>query len=347
MWGLHEGRVDYGRYGNPTVEAVEAKIAQREGGEAAVLFSSGMAAITTSLLSLLSAGQHLIVTEEAYRRTREFCLSFLRRYGIECSVVPASDVAAVEAAMQPNTKVLFTESPTNPYLRIVDLPSLVKVASRNGVTTMVDSTLATPVNQRPLEFGVDLVVHSATKYLGGHNDLLAGVVVGSPSLVALVRQNLWVCGAISDPQTAYLLHRGLKTLALRVRQQNETAQRVAGFLEAHPRVRRVWYPGLPSHPDHHVARGQMSGFGGVVSLELEADLDGTSRFVDALEIPIIAPSFGGLESFIEQPALMSYFELSTEERLAVGIQDSLVRLSCGVEDPQDLIEDLARALERF
>lgn len=344
MWGLAEGRVEYGRYGNPTVSAVEAKLSALESGQAAVLFSSGMAAVTTALLSLLYAGDHIVITDDSYRRTRQFCLTLLKRWRIECTVVAAGDLEQLEGAIQSNTKVIVSESPTNPYLRVMDLKRLVAIAERHRVKTLIDSTFATPINQRPLEFGIDLVVDSATKYLGGHNDLLAGVVAGSESLMAMIRQNLWVLGAVCDPQTAYLIQRGLKTLSLRVAQQNESAQKVAEFLEAEPSVERVWYPGLRSHPDHEVARQQMEGYGGVVSFELDGDLEATSRFIDALQIPLIASSLGGVETLIEQPALMSYYELSSEEREEIGIKDNLVRLSIGIESTDDLIADLAQAL---
>ncbi len=345
LWGPVEGRTEYGRYGNPTLSSVETKLAQLEGAGEAILFSSGMAAVTTTLLSLLSAGDHLIITDDSYRRTREFCLTMLKRLGIECSLVPAGELDQLELAIRPETKLIVSESPTNPYLRVLDLERLVQIAKRAGVKTLIDSTFATPINQRPLEFGIDLVVHSATKYLAGHNDLLAGVVAGSEYLLALIRQNLWVMGATCDPHAAYLTYRGLKTLALRLTRQNETAQRLAEFLEVHPKVRRVWYPGLASHPDHEVARRQMDGFGGVVSFEIDGDLEAASRFIDSVRLPLIASSLGGVETLIEQPALMSYFELSSEERLKVGIKDNLVRLSVGIEDADDLIADLAQALE--
>ena len=347
LWGPVEGRTEYGRYGNPTVAAVEGRLAQLEGAGEAVLFSSGMAAITITLLSLLSAGDHLIITDDSYRRTRQFCLTILKRLGIECSLVPAGDFEQLEAAIRPETKLIVSESPTNPYLRVLDLERLVQIASRAGVKTLIDSTFASPINQRPLEFGIDLVVHSATKYLAGHNDILAGVVAGSEYLVALIRQNLWVMGATCDPHVAYLTDRGLKTLALRLARQNQTAQQLAEFLQAHPRVRRVWYPGLASHPDHDVARRQMDGFGGVISFEVDGNLDAASRFVDSVRLPLIASSLGGVETLIEQPALMSYFEMSSEERLKVGIKDALVRLSVGIEDADDLIADLDQALSRI
>jgi cystathionine gamma-synthase len=345
MWGGADGRVEYGRYGNPTVAACEAKLAALDHGEGAILFASGMAAVTSVLLAMLPTGAHIVIGDDCYRRTRQFCLTFLKRLGITTSVVPMGNLEALEAAIQPNTRLIVSESPTNPYLRVVDLVRLVEIARRHGVKTLIDSTFATPINQTPLDFGIDLVVHSATKYLSGHNDLLAGVVVGKVGLIASLRQSLGVLGGVTDPHNAALLHRGLKTLALRVQQQNATGLAVAEFLDHHPKVRRVWYPGLPSHPDHAVARAQMLGYGGVVSFEIEGGLEATSHFIDALRIPIIAASLGGVETLVEQPALMSFYELSTEERLAVGIKDNLVRLSLGVEDAEDLIADLARALE--
>lgn len=346
MWGGARDRTEYGRYGNPTVAACEAKLAALDHGDDAILFSSGMAAVTTVLLAMLPAGAHIVIGDDCYRRTRQFCLTFLKRFGITTTVVPMGDFAALEAALQPNTRLIISESPTNPYLRVVDLVRLVEIAKRHGIKTLIDSTFATPVNQCPLDFGIDLVLHSATKYLSGHNDLLAGVVVGKAGLIDSLRQSLGVLGAVADPHAAALLLRGLKTLALRVERQNANGQRVAEFLESHPKVRRVWYPGLASHPDSAIAHAQMLGFGGVVSFEIDGSLDDTSRFIDALEIPLIAASLGGVESLIEQPALMSYYELSTEERLAVGIKDNLVRFAIGVEDAEDLIGDLAQALEK-
>ena len=282
-----EGREDYGRYGNPTVQSVERKVAALEHADDAVLFSSGMAAMTSLLLASLPSGAHLVMTDDCYRRTRQFCLVFLKRLGIETTVVPMGDYAALEAAIQPRkTRFVISESPTNPYLRCVDLERLAEIASRHRVQTVIDSTFGTPINQRPLQYGIDYVTHSATKYLGGHHDLLAGVVVGNKARVAALRDARGVLGGIVDPQNAYLLERGLKTLGLRVRQQNETALAVARHLENHPRIERVWYPGLPSHPDHEVARRQMSGFGGVVSFEVRGALEDASRFIDRMEIPV-------------------------------------------------------------
>jgi cystathionine gamma-synthase len=340
-------RIEYGRYGNPTVAAVERKLAELDNGEAALLFSSGMAAVTVALLSLLSAGDHLVMTDDCYRRTREFVGQFLPRFGVQATVVPVGDYEALEGAIRPDTRLILSESPTNPYLRVVDLSRLVEIAARHHLRTVIDSTFATPINQRPLDFGVDLVIHSATKYLGGHNDLLAGAAVGSQKLITQLRETQNVIGAICDPNGAYLLLRGLKTLALRVARHNETGLKVARSLQGHPKVRKVHYPGLPSHPDYAIASQQMSGFGGVVSFELDADLELTGRFVDALQIPTIGPSLGGVESLVIQVALVTYYELSSQERAAIGISDSLVRLAVGIEDPDDLITDLIQALARI
>jgi cystathionine gamma-synthase len=340
-------REEYGRYGNPTLRAVERKLAALEGGGAALLYASGMCAITSTLLTLLSAGDHVVLTDDCYRRTREFCLTYLKRFGIEATLVPMCDYEALEAAIQNNTRWIFSETPTNPYLRVLDLERVAEIARPRGVKVFVDSTFATPCNLRPLEYGIDLVTHSVTKYLAGHNDLLGGVVIGSEGTIARLREAQGVLGGVIDPHNAYLLLRGVKTLAIRVARQNENGLKVARFLESHPKIRRVYYPGLPSHPDHALAARQMAGFGGVVSFEPEADLERTSALIDAVRIPYIGPSLGGVESIIEQPALMSHFTLDREERLAIGIKDELVRYALGIEDAEDLIADLEQALEKI
>jgi cystathionine gamma-synthase len=241
--------------------------------------------------------------------------------------------------------LVIAEAPTNPYQTIPDLEQVAAICREKKVKTLIDSTFATPVNFRPAAYGIDIVVHSATKYLAGHNDVLGGVVAGKAGVISLVRDLRSVLGACLDPHAAYLIHRGIKTLALRVEQQNASAQSLAERLEQHPRVRKIWYPGLPSHPNHETAKRLMSGFGGVVTFEVDADLQGTSRFVDACRIPRIAPSLGGVESLIEQPALMSYFELTTEEREAIGIRNNLVRYAVGIEDTDELIADVVAALD--
>ncbi len=339
-------REEYGRYGNPTVRAVEARLAALESPHApaeALLCASGMNALTTVMLAMLPAGSHVILTDD--RRTRQFVSTMLARLGVRHSVVAAADPAAIAAAIEPGrTRLIVTEAPTNPYLRVIDLTAVAKIAREHRIKTVIDATFATPYNMRPLEYGIDLVVHSCSKYLAGHNDLLAGVIIGRPLIIKALRETQGILGGICDPHAAYLLGRGLKTFALRMERHNQNGQAVAEFLAHHPRVTRVHYPGLPDHPDHAIARAQMRGFGGVVSFEVAGDLTGAMAVVDRLRLPYIAPSFGGVESLVEQPALMSYYELSSEERLAVGIRDNLIRLSCGIEDADDLIADLQQAL---
>lgn len=347
---LKEGRLtyekgEYGRYGNPTVRQAEQKIAALDHAQDAILWASGMCAMTSLLLTILRTGQHMIITADSYRRTQQFCRDMLRRFGIDVSVVPPGDPDAIEAAIYPNTRLILTESPTNPFLYVIDLEKLVEIAKRHRIRTVIDSTLAAPYNQNPLDFGIDLVMHSATKYLAGHNDLLAGVVVGNAGMIGALRESQGVLGGITDPNTAYLLLRGLKSFALRMAQHNANGAALAAFLEGHPKVRRVYYPGLKSHPSHAVAKAQMRGFGGLVSFELDATMAQTGAFIDALELPYLAPSLGGVESLVEQPALVSYYEMAPEERLKIGIRDSLVRYAAGIEDTDDLLTDIEQALK--
>jgi cystathionine gamma-synthase len=338
-------REEYGRYGNPTVRMVEERVAALEGTEDAVAFTSGMAAVTSAILALVKSGDHVILFSDCYRRTRQFVTKFMSQLGIEHSLVGPADLEGLERAIKPNTKLVISEAPTNPYLTVVDLPRLSEICRPRRIKTLIDATFATPVNMNPVEFGIDLIVHSATKYLAGHNDVLCGVVAGKQGLVSLVRDVRHMMGAVCDPHAAFLVDRGLKTMALRVAQQNATAQAMAEALEAHPRVKQVWYPGLPSHPSHATATRLMRGFGGVVTFDLHGDLASTGKFIDALRIPYIAPSLGGVESLVEQPALMSYFELSTEQREAVGIKNTLVRYAVGIESAEDLIADIRQALD--
>jgi cystathionine gamma-synthase len=336
-------RDEYGRYSNPTQSAAEAKLAALEGSQKALLFASGMSAITTTLSVFLSAGDHMLLVEGCYHRTREFAAAFLSRWGIETTRVPIDDPQAWQEALRPNTRLIFAETPTNPYLRVLDVERLADLAGPRGITTVLDTTFATPINLRPLEFGIDLAIHSASKYLGGHNDLLAGVVAGSQEKLADIQAARGVLGGIANPQDAYLLIRGLKTLDLRVKQQNLSGLRIARYLASHPSVRRVYYPGLESHPDHTVAVRQMSGFGGVVSFEIEGGFEETGHFIDRLSIPYIGPTLGGVESIVQQPAAL--FSLDPVERRLAGLGDNLVRYAVGIEDPDDLIADLAQALE--
>ncbi len=344
-----EGRLvrdEYGRYSNPTWRAVERKICDLEGAEETVLLGSGMAAATTTFLALLERGDHIVLTNDCYRRTRQFIGQVLSKLEITATVIAPADTIALKDAIQDNTRLFFTESPTNPYLRVIDLPEASRIAHERGVKVIVDSTFASPINHAPLEDGADLVVHSATKYMGGHNDLIAGIVAGPKQIVDPVRALTGVMGGILDPHAAWLLLRGLKTLGLRMERHNANGIAVARYLEAHPKVHQVWYPGLESHPDYKVATRLMNGFAGVVTFEVEGGLDETIRFIDGCRLPYIAPSLGGVESLVEMPVLMSYWDYPKEERLQYGITDNLVRLSCGIEDADDLIADLDGALEK-
>ncbi|MEZ4332448.1 MAG: aminotransferase class I/II-fold pyridoxal phosphate-dependent enzyme [Myxococcota bacterium] len=339
-------REEYGRYGNPTWRAVERKVSALEGGEESVLFASGMCAATTTFMALLPEGSHLIVTSDCYRRTRQFINQFLSRMGVETTVIEPGSLAAFEAALRPNTALFFTESPTNPYLRVIDVPAFTEVAHARGVKVIIDSTFATPVNHRPLEDGADLVLHSATKYLGGHNDLLAGTLTGPKAIVEPVRKALGVLGGIIDSHAAWLLLRGIKTLDIRMERHNANGMAIARYLEAHPKIKHVWYPGLASHPDHGIAIRQMKGFGGVVTFEIDTDLAGAMRFIDATTIPYQAPSLGGVESLIELPVTMSFWDVPKPKRLELGITDSLVRFAAGIENAADLLADLEQALAK-
>jgi cystathionine gamma-synthase len=339
-------REEYGRYGNPTWRAVERKVSALEGGEESVLFASGMCAATTTFMALLPQDSHLIVTSDCYRRTRQFINQFLSRMGVEATVVEPGNLAAFEAAIRPNTKIFFTESPTNPYLRVIDVPAFSAAAHARGVKVIIDSTFATPVNHRALGDGADLVLHSATKYLGGHNDLLAGTLTGPKEMVEPVRKALGVLGGIIDSHAAWLLLRGIKTLDIRMERHNANGMAVARYLESHPKIRRVWYPGLASHPDHAIETRIMKGFGGVVTFEIDTDLEGAMRFIDSTTIPYQAPSLGGVESLIELPVTMSFWDVPKPERLKLGVTDSLVRYAVGIENAADLLKDLEQALAK-
>ncbi|KAK6129268.1 hypothetical protein DH2020_036977 [Rehmannia glutinosa] len=339
---------EYGRYGNYTTVVAEEKISALEGAESTILMASGMCASTVMLLALVPAGGHLVTTTDCYRKTRIFIETFLPKMGITATVIDPADIEGLESALEKNNvsvTLFFTESPTNPFLRCVDIERVSKLCHDKGALVCIDGTFATPLNQKALALGADLVVHSATKYIGGHNDVLGGSISGPEKLISVVRNLHHVLGGALNPNAAYSLIRGMKTLHLRVQQQNSTAQRMAEILEAHPKIRRVYYPGLASHPEHELAKKQMNGFGGVVSFEVDGDLHITAKFVDALKIPYIAPSFGGVESIVDQPAIMSYWDLSQSDRAKYGILDNLVRYSFGVEDFEDLKSDILQALE--
>jgi len=337
---------EYGRYGNPTAKIAEARLADLEGAEDCVVFSSGMSAITTTILSLVQSGDHIVITDDSYKKTLEFCKSYLKQFAIECTIVPFGDYGIFEKAIKKNTRFIFSESPTNPYLNIFDLVRIGKIAARHNVLTLIDSTFATPFNQRPIEFGIDLVLQSCTKYLAGHNDILAGAVLGNRELVDKIRNLHKSMGGTIDPHCCYLLLRGLKTFPLRVKKQNESALEIAQFLENHPRVKKVYYPFLSSHRHYEIAKAQMTGGGGVVTFDIKGNLRTAERFLDALKLCYIGPSLGGVETLITHPALVSYYDYSRRERYELGLTDTLFRLAVGVEDVDDIIEDLDRALRR-
>jgi cystathionine gamma-synthase len=297
-------------------------------------------------MALVPAGGHLITTTDCYRKTRIFIETVLPKMGITTSVVDPADVGALQSALeQNNASLFFTESPTNPFLRCVDIKLVSELCHKNGALLCIDGTFATPLNQKALALGADLVMHSCTKYMGGHHDVLGGCVSGSTKLISEIRILHHILGGALNPNAAYLFIRGMKTLHLRVQQQNSTGMRMAELLEAHPKVKRVYYPGLPSHPEHELAMRQMTGFGGVVSFEIDGDLHTTIKFVDSLKIPYIAASFGGCESIVDQPAILSYWDLPASERAKWKIHDNLVRFSFGVEDFEDLKADVLQALE--
>jgi cystathionine gamma-synthase len=337
---------EYGRYGNPTAKIAEKRLADLESAEDCVVFTSGMSAITTTILTLVQSGDHIVITDDSYKKTLEFCRSYLKQFGIECTIVPFGDYAALEGAIKKNTRFIFSESPTNPYLNIFDLVKIKKIADKHKVLTLIDSTFATPLNQRPIEFGMDLVLQSCTKYLAGHNDILAGAVLGRTEVVDKIRNLHKSMGGLIDPHCCYLLLRGLKTFPLRVKKQNETALQIAEFLEGHPRIKKVYYPFLKSHPHYAVATEQMKGGGGVVSFDIKGTINDAKHFMDRLSLCYIGPSLGGVETLITHPALVSYYDYSRAERYKLGITDTLFRLAVGIEDVEDIIDDLEHGLKK-
>jgi cystathionine gamma-synthase len=335
---------EYGRYGNPTATIAERRLADLEDAQDCVVFSSGMSAITTTILSLVKSGDHIVITDDSYKKTLEFCRSYLKRFGVECTIAPFGDYDLLDASIKKNTRFIFSESPTNPYLNIFDLFKLTRIARKHKVLTLIDSTFGTPFNQRPLEFGIDLVLQSATKYLAGHNDILAGAVLGRTELVDQIRALHKSMGGVIDPHCCYLLLRGLKTFPLRMARHNETGLAVARFLEKHPLVDKVYYPFLESHRHYAIAREQMTGGGGVVTFELKGTLATSKKFLDGLSLCYIGPSLGGVETLITHPALVSYYDYTRAERYKLGITDTLFRLAVGIEDADDIIGDLKAAL---
>ncbi len=339
-------RFEYGRYGNPTEQVAQRRLANLEGAEDCVLFGSGMSAVITTILSLIRSGDHIVITDDAYKKTLEFCTEYIQRFGVDCTIVPFGKYDEIDKAVRKTTRFMISESPTNPYLNIFDLNRLREIARKHNILTLIDSTFATPVNQRPLEFGVDLVIHSCTKYLGGHNDILAGAVLGRTELISQIRDLHNAMGGVIDPHCCYLLLRGLKTFPLRMRAHNESGMKMARFLESHPCVQRTYYPGLESHPHYAIAKEQMRGFGGVVTFEIKGGLRAAKAFLNHLKLCYIAPSLGGVETLVTHPGMVSYYKRTRQERYALGIKDNLLRLAMGVEDCDDIIADVDQALRK-
>jgi cystathionine beta-lyase/cystathionine gamma-synthase len=335
----------YTRYGNPNTKQVETLVAELEGAEAALAVGSGMAAVTTALMSNLRAGDHVAVQNTHYTATLSFFAEVLPRYGVEVTQVDQTDTEAFEKAIRPNTRVVYTETPTNPTMDITDLAATAEIAHEAGALAITDNTFASPYNQRPLELGYDLVVHSATKYLGGHADVTAGAMCGSRELVDRAWEHARVHGPVLHPFEAWLLRRGLKTYGLRMERHNLNALTVARFLEGHPAVERVYYPGLESHPQHALAKRQMiDGSGGILSFELKGGYNAANRAIRRTEVCILAVSLGGVETLITHPASLVYPHNTDEERRAAGVSPGLIRLSVGTEDAKDIIADLDAAL---
>ena len=334
----------YTRYGNPTHTVAENAIAELEGADAALLFASGMSAITTTILALTKAGDHIVAQRDIYGGATKFFTQWLPKFGMEVTLVDTTDYEQHARAMRPTTKILHLESPTNPTLRVVDLKRVAALAKEHGVATLIDSTFSTPINCRPAEFGIDLVMHSGTKYFGGHADLICGIVAGRKDLIDTIHSTRTTLGCNMDPHAAWLLLRGIKTLAVRVQRQNENALRVAQFLKSHPKVRSVSYPFLEGHPQRALAMQQMHGGGGVLSFEVEGTGQDACRFAEALQLFTLAPSLGGVESLVTIPVITSHSMISAEERAKIGVTDQMVRLSIGIENVQDLIADLESGL---
>ena len=335
----------YGRNTNPTVHAFEEKIRLMEGAEAATSASTGMGIISSALFTLLSPGDRVVSVKDTYGGTNKIFTEFLPRFNIKVQLCDTTDHEQIEAEVAKGCQVLYLESPTNPTVKVTDLARLAKAGHEVGATVIVDNTFATPINQNPLQLGADLVLHSATKFLGGHADALGGVICGSKELVEQIYHFREINGATLHPMAAYLLLRGMKTLQLRIRQQNESALKIAQFLESHSAIERVFYPGLESHPNHDIAKKQMRGFGGMLSFILKGNnFDTVRAFLPHLTYAHAAANLGAVETIVGPPATTSHVECTMEERAAMGIPESLIRYSTGIEDTEDLIEDLQQAL---
>ncbi|HZO18411.1 MAG TPA: aminotransferase class I/II-fold pyridoxal phosphate-dependent enzyme [Gemmatimonadaceae bacterium] len=343
-FGTAEG-LRYPRYGNaPNAEVVQRRIAMLEGAEAALVLASGMGATACALLALLRPGDHLLASSWVYGGTHRLLTQEFEAMGIGVTLVDPTESRGWRRRLRKETRAIFVETPVNPTCRVLDLRGASHLTKENGLALVVDSTFASPVNFRPMEHGADVVIHSATKYLNGHHDVLSGVVAGTAPYVEEVRQKMMVWGQAPDPFAVWLLDRGLKTLDVRVRRQNENAARIAGWAEGRKEIRRVHYAGLPDHPDHEVARTTLDGFGGMMALELLGGAKAADRFVRRLKVWTHAPSLGGVESLVSEPRFTSHAHLTADQRAKVGIPDGFVRLSVGIEDADDLLADLEQAL---
>jgi methionine-gamma-lyase len=343
--GEQEGTY-YGRYGNPTVETLEKKIAALENAEASLGLASGMAAISTALLTFLQQGDHVVCTRDVYGGSYHFLTTLAPRYGITTDFVDCTDLLTVEKAIRPSTKVLYLETPSNPCLTVLDLKALSELAHAHRLTVIVDNTFMTPYLQRPLDLGVDVVIHSATKYLNGHGDVIAGFIVGKREYIQFIRKNIMGdLGQNLNAWDAFLILRGLKTLGIRVKQHCLNAASVASFLENHLAIEKVYYPGLSSHPQHELAKQQMTGMGGIVSFEVKGGYEAAKSFINGLQLAMISFSLGDPETLVQHPASMTHFSIPAEERVKFGITDGLIRFSTGLEDAFDIIEDLEQALD--
>lgn len=334
----------YTRYGNPTHTVVENAIAELEGTEAALLFSSGMAAITTSILALVKTGDHIVAQRDIYGGVTKFLSQWLPKMGVETTFVDTNDLEQHERAIRPNTRIVHVESPTNPMVRVVDLEKIAALARKHKLISTIDSTFATPINCRPAEWGIDLVLHSGTKYFGGHADLICGIATGRRDLIDQIHHLRTTLGCCMDPHAAFLLLRGIKTLAVRVERQNQSALRIAEFLSKHPKVARVHYPMLKGHPQYELAKKQMAGAGGVLSFEVEGTGADARRVTEALNLFTLAPSLGGVESLVSIPVLTSHAMIDPAQRKKMGVTEQMVRLSVGIENVDDLIADLEKGL---
>lgn len=335
----------YTRWGNPTGRVFEEKIALLEGAEDALATSSGMAAISTAVLSLVKRGDHVVAPRAIYQATYELFREILPDFGVEVTFLNAPTVEAYERALRQNTRLLYIETPNNPLLQITDIAAVCSLARAHGAMTIADNTFATPYNQNPISLGVDVVVHSATKYIGGHSDVTAGVILGSREVIQRIKHRFRIYGSVLDPFASWLLIRGLKTLGVRMERHNANAQRLAEFLASHPAVERVYYPGLPSHPGHEIAKRQMRGFGGMLSFEVKGGFEAGVRCVEALRVCTLAVSLGGVETLVTHPASTSSVGIPREERIRAGITDGLIRVSVGIEEIEDLLRDFDQALQ--